>query len=351
MQGVGTHSNDPTLGVQFSSVSCNPITMHSVESILTRLGFVHRRIMVHHSSVIEIEWREYSLIVGLVNENACGTITEVDTHHQDSAQANPQLIVEGFLNGQLPLDEFSRVAESVNSWNNERVSPSARIRVNDSGSLSVAFRSSNSISLPQTDLQLAEFLQLASDANALAVRTFLDDFPALSVDHQQLLNAHLYEGVSSGFFDLGDDTSDVPSVVTMDRISPIMEEITSTADSLEVLYAPIWHSEAMIACDLESGPTIMMWAEWDSGLQRSDFMRIFLICNRWNDEAVATKAFIANKDETLRIRVETHIDAGGGLTDTQLTTFLSEGFNALMHSISQLKSPKYGLYDAPPHQE
>lgn len=200
-------------------------------------------------------------------------------------------------------------------------------------------------------MQLAEFLQLASDATALAVRTFLDDFPALSVDHQQLLNAHLYEGVSSGFFDLGDDTSDVPSVVTMDRISPIMEKITSTADSLEVLYAPIWHSEAMIACDLESGPTIMMWAEWDSGLQRSDFMRIFLICNHWNDEAVATKAFIANKDETLRIRVETHIDAGGGLTDTQLTTFLSEGFNALMHSISQLKSPKYGLYDAPPHQE
>ncbi|AIT89488.1 YbjN domain-containing protein [Corynebacterium ulcerans] len=324
----GSHSPERP---DFNKDRIKPVTMPRVSHVLNKLGYTLHSIPAINGDILEIPWPEHSDFVSL------------------RGGSDPVIIVDAKASGALPLHYFNEVAAAVTLWNNERVSPIARISYSPDSHLQLAFRSANSAAIGATDLQLAEFLELACDATLLSVNWFLEKFPELSSSA---------EPPQSPFEDIevSSDTAslfDTPSTVTMERITPIMSEVSSTWNERALLPTGEWHADIEFGCSLESGPTILCWGVWDSGLSSErEFSRVFMLCNRWNEENTESKAFVSTTaHDSLSIRVEATVDVGGGLNDTQLAVHLEQAFSAIFMCVRTLKSPGFGLYDVPPGPE
>ncbi|APZ32083.1 Hypothetical protein CpMEX1_1351 [Corynebacterium pseudotuberculosis] len=321
----------PSKDPDFNKKRIRSVTTSRVSQILNELGYNLHTIPAINGDILEIPWPEHSVFVSL------------------RGGSDPLIIVDAKTSGVLPLHCFSEVAAAVTLWNGERVSPIARISYSPASHLQLAFRSANSAAIGATDLQLAEFLELACDATLLAVNWFLEKLPELTASTTP---------PQSPFDDIevSPDTAalfDVPSAVTMERITSIMSEVSNAWNERALLPTGEWHADIEFGCSLESGPTILCWGVWDSGLSAErEFSRVFMLCNRWNEESVDSKAFVSTTaHNSLSIRVESTVDVGGGLNDVQLAAHLEQAFSAIFVCVRALKSPGFGLYDVPPGPE
>lgn len=306
------------------------------------------------------------------------------------------LVFDGVLRQILDMGKINLLAESINTWNQERLGPTLSFRMGDAGELFIRARSAIEVRPGLNDEQLAGALHNAMETIQLAVSTLLDDFPELhfpdeagadadprhaqdrAVLQQPLPGAlpddgrsdtgaalpdpagrgrHNQEGVSSEMSprhaspdpdDPADDhdhdhTEELPYPVTLDRVRGALAElgVLKTRGDEEVIVA--WVNDVLFGFFLDNGPSYLVKGHWDPNLDpERDFLRIFLLCNDWNEASVNTKAFCHADEDGLQVRVEFTTPIGEGLNDAQLAHNTAVAINQVLHALDSLSTDAVG---------
>ncbi|MGP6172853.1 YbjN domain-containing protein [Corynebacterium sp. A21] len=141
----------------------------------------------------------------------------------------------------------------------------------------------------------------------------------------------------------GEADHDLPYPVSLDRVRDALADlgVRKTRGDDEVIIA--WVNEVLFGFFLDNGPSYLVKGHWDPGLDpESDFLRIFLLCNDWNESAINTKAFCHSDDDGLQVRVEFTAPVGEGLNDAQLGHNTEVAINQVLHALDVISTDATG---------
>lgn len=136
---------------------------------------------------------------------------------------------------------------------------------------------------------------------------------------------------------------DLPSPVTLDRVRESLVDlgVPKTRGDDEVIVA--WVNEVLFGFFIDNGPSYLIKGHWDPNLDpERDFLRIFLLCNDWNESAINTKAFCHTDGDGLQVRVEFTAPVGEGLNDAQLGHNTEVAINQVLHALDSISSEAVG---------
>lgn len=314
----------------------------------------------------------------------------------------PALVFDTDLRSTLGMEHTAALARTITSWNRERLGPTVSLRVGDDGEVGLHARSSMLTGAGVTSGQLEDFVRLSMETTRLAVDHLIGDFPELAlpdtdensarrrkqdaaaldgplprdrhvsvneldddvmrlreVDHRRTRD----EIDDSGFdFDPDEEHSASMSTEehdwdghTGDREDPVPEEVTlprvretlagmgieKTHGDDDVIIA--WINDILFGFFLDNGPSYLIKGHWDPNLDpAADYLRMFLLCNDWNESSVTTKAFCHEDDDGLQIRVEFTTPVGEGLSDLQLEHNTAVAINHVLHAIEAISTDSTG---------
>lgn len=160
--------------------------------------------------------------------------------------------------------------------------------------------------------------------------------PHLGGDHPSMSSRHRSpEPAAAG--------ENFPYPVTLDRIRSVLEElgVSRTRGDENVIVA--WVNDVLFGFFLDNGPSYLVKGHWDPSLDPDrDFMRIFLLCNDWNEASINTKAFCHSDSEGLQVRVEFTAPIGEGLNDAQLSHNTAVAINQVLHALDSISNDAIG---------
>lgn len=139
------------------------------------------------------------------------------------------------------------------------------------------------------------------------------------------------------------DHGGLPDPVTVDRIRDVLTGlgVEKTRGGEDVIIA--WINEVLFGFFLDNGPSYLIKGHWDPDLDpESDFLRIFLLCNDWNEAAVTTKAFCHEDEEGLQVRVEFTTPVAEGLNEAQLEHNTAVAINQILQAIDSISTDATG---------
>ncbi|QGU07758.1 hypothetical protein COCCU_09170 [Corynebacterium occultum] len=134
-----------------------------------------------------------------------------------------------------------------------------------------------------------------------------------------------------------------PFEVTLDRVREALADlgVHKTRGDENVIVA--WVNEVLFGFFLDNGPSYLVKGHWDPNLDpERDFMRIFLLCNDWNESAINTKAFCHTDSDGLQVRVEFTAPVGRGLNDAQLGHNTEVAINQVLHALDSISNEAIG---------
>lgn len=141
-----------------------------------------------------------------------------------------------------------------------------------------------------------------------------------------------------------DETSpQLPEPVTVDRIRGTLLDlgVEKTQGGEEVIVA--WINEVLFGFFVDNGPSYLVKGHWDPNLDpATDFLRMFLLCNDWNEASVTTKAFCHEDADGLQVRVEFTAPVGEGLNDAQLEHNTAVAINQVLNAIDSISTEATG---------
>ena len=83
-----------------------------------------------------------------------------------------------------------------------------------------------------------------------------------------------------------------------------------------------WINEVFLGFFIDNGPTFLVKGHWDPDMDpERDFIKLFMMCNQWNERSLTTKAFCHRDTQGLQVRVEFAVPTAEGLTDGQPSEF------------------------------
>lgn len=292
-------------------------------------------------------------------------------------EAPPTLLFEAELREKLSLSEIATTAQSINEWNHERLGPTASLRVNDDGEVEIHARAAVLIDEGLSDEQLFEHIRLGIETTILFVRELLGDHPDLqAADKDDVDKRHSQQDLAATLahraaekrrsaednampMNADTDTSDwadlvdpddfdagsqTPTDVTVDRVRAALTDlgITKTTGEDEALIA--WINGVLFGFFIDNGPSYLIKGHWDPGLDPDgDFLRVFLLCNDWNEETLTTKAYTHTDDEGLQVRVEFTVAVSAGLNDAQLEHNTAVAINHILHALDTISMDATGV--------
>lgn len=183
--------------------------------------------------------------------------------------------------------------------------------------------------LDEPDVDEAPFENRNTAENETALSHFGGDHPSMSSRHR-----------SPDPFDAGEN---LPYLVTLDRVRHVLEElgVSRTRGDDDVIVA--WVNDVLFGFFLDNGPSYLVKGHWDPSLDPDrDFMRIFLLCNDWNESSINTKAFCHSDSDGLQVRVEFTAPIGEGLNDAQLSHNTAVAINQVLHALDSISSDAIG---------
>lgn len=292
------------------------------------------------------------------------------------------LLFESELRQKLAFSEITATAQSINRWNHERLGPTASLRVNDDGEVEVHSRTAALIDEGLSDEQLSEHIRLGIETTILFVREILGEHPDLAAgapgpdDAQDAEKQHSQQDLAAmmehraaekrrsaednampmhaatettGWTEQVDDhdfqgDAQIPAAVTVDRVREALGGlgITKTTGEDEALIA--WINGVLFGFFIDNGPSYLIKGHWDPGLDPDgDFLRVFLLCNDWNEESLTTKAYTHTDDEGLQVRVEFTVAVSVGLNDAQLEHNTAVAINHILHALDTISTDATGV--------
>lgn len=311
----------------------------------------------------------------------------------------PALVFDTDLRTTLGMEHTAVLARTITAWNHERLGPTISLRVGDDGKVGLHARSSMLIGTGVSAEQLEDFVRLSMETARLAVDHLLEDFPELAlpdtddnsarrreqdtaalagplprdrhvsvnkldddvmrlreIDHRRsqdeiddfgfgpdeehsasMSTDHDWDGEAEDWED------STPEEVTLDRVKETLSGmgIEKTHGDDDVIIA--WINDVLFGFFLDNGPSYLIKGHWDPNLDPdADYLRMFLLCNDWNESSVTTKAFCHEDEEGLQIRVEFTASVREGLTDLQLEHNTAVAINHVLHAIDAISSDSTG---------
>lgn len=297
----------------------------------------------------------------------------------------------------IGMEHTGTLARAITAWNRERLGPTVSLRVGDDTSVSLHSRTSLLTGTGVTDAQLEDFVRLSMETARLAVDHLIEAFPELAMPDSDdttaqrrkqdtaALNGPLPRDRHVGVNELDDDVmrlrdldhrrsrDDIdpgedldhdeeysasmstdhewdpgeedgePTEVTLDRVRETLANlgIEKTHGDDDVIIA--WINDVLFGFFLDNGPSYLVKGHWDPGLDPdTDFLRIFLLCNDWNEAAITTKAFCHEDADGLQVRVEFTSPVREGMTDVQLEHNTAVAVNQVLHAIDEISTDATG---------
>ncbi|AGF72844.1 hypothetical protein A605_09210 [Corynebacterium halotolerans YIM 70093 = DSM 44683] len=160
-------------------------------------------------------------------------------------------------------------------------------------------------------------------------------FPEPDEEHLPMMNRH-HDGSDHS-------NPQLPGPVTIDRIRGMLMElgVEKTQGGDEVIVA--WINEVLFGFFVDNGPSYLVKGHWDPNLDpETDFLRMFLLCNDWNEASISTKAFCHEDADGLQVRVEFTTPVGEGLNDAQLEHNTAVAINQVLHAIDSISTDATG---------
>lgn len=311
----------------------------------------------------------------------------------------PALVFDTELRATIGMEHTGDLARTITAWNHERLGPTVSLRVGDDAAVSLHARSSLLMGAGLSPGQVADFVRLSMETTRLAVDHLIDDLPDLAMPESDdtaarrrkqdtaALDGPLPRDRHVGVNKLDDDdmrlrdidhrrsredlapgedlTSDEeysasmstdhdwdapderddrePEEVTLERVRDALAElgIEKTHGDEDVIIA--WINDVLFGFFLDNGPSYLIKGHWDPGLDpATDFLRMFLLCNDWNESSTTTKAFCHEDSDGLQVRVEFTAPVREGMTDLQLEHNTAVAVNQVLHAIDEISTDATG---------
>ncbi|MCS5479322.1 YbjN domain-containing protein [Corynebacterium sp. YIM 101645] len=318
-------------------------------------------------------------------------------------ERNPAaLVFDTELRNTLSLEHTAVLARTITTWNRERLGPTVSMRVVDDAMVRLHARASVLTGTGISTEQLEDFVRLSMETARLAVDHLIEDFPELAlpdteensaqrrkqdtaalagplprdrhvsvnkldddvvrlreIDHRRTQDEidtiddfgfephEEYSASMSTDQDWDGEEDDwedsIPEEVTLDRIRETLAGlgIEKTHGDDDVVIA--WINDVLFGFFLDNGPSYLVKGHWDPGMDPdADYLRIFLLCNDWNESSITTKAFPHEDDDGLQVRVEFTTSVREGLTGFQLEHNTAVAINHVLHAIDSISSDSTG---------
>ncbi|RNE49456.1 YbjN domain-containing protein [Corynebacterium alimapuense] len=296
------------------------------------------------------------------------------------------LVFDSDLRIDVGMEQMHRLATVLNQWNLERIGPVLSLRVGDNGEVSLHTRMSILTGVGLTPGQLTEFVRTSVEATRMAVDYLATEFPDLAPEDSEDTQSHRRKQDTEALSDplprdrhvvineLDDDIGSLreisrgtfgkehsaimstdqqaaedwegsqdPTPVTAQRINRVLSElgIKKTQGDDDLITA--WINDVLFCFFLDNGPSYLIKGHWDSELAPgADFLRMFLLCNDWNQSSLSTKAFCHEDEDGLQIRAEFIASIGEGLNDAQLEHNTAVAINQVLHAIDSISTEATG---------
>lgn len=305
----------------------------------------------------------------------------------------PALRFESAMRTTMEFSDISSLAATINDWNHDRLGPTAQMRILDDSQVEIHARSFTLIGEGLSDEQLAEQVRLGIETTILLSRELVSTYGRLdradgpdaerqrqeqdreamdralggSIKQLSAEDLRLTDGPLPGESetaavqrrpiidnedqvmespgDYSDEYSDVPSPVTIRRVREVLQElgITKTTEKLEAETLVAWINSILFGFFIDNGPSYLIKGHWDPELNPdSDFLRVFLLCNEWNEESITTKAYTHTDDSGLQVRVEFTVAVAAGLNDAQLRHNTAVALNHILAAIDSISQEATG---------
>ncbi|MEJ5997062.1 YbjN domain-containing protein [Corynebacterium sp. H130] len=267
------------------------------------------------------------------------------------------------LRCRLPFGVLDDVKDFVSSWNSERISPTAAMRITNEGDLSLSFAAHLPIGAGISFDQLADFVYRACDVSEMAILDLqsrlgsyiiaLDDFAQI-IDDEKALHAQLFQpyGIDrdptrpidaepsmSFFLDSTEPPvliDEEPLPVTIQSIAEAWKERGIENMDIRDDFIVTGINNILMAAFIDNGPSILIRGHWDCALPQSEALKAFLIANDWNTAHPTTRALWVTEEDQLQLRVETAYPITNGLTPDQLDLFLTSATQDILSAIDSL---------------
>ncbi|ALC06286.1 hypothetical protein CDES_09490 [Corynebacterium deserti GIMN1.010] len=369
-----------------------PVDLHRVKNSVDDLGYHY----LDSDDRLVIPWSSHRVSVYFAQES--GNV----------------LTVFGRMRLQLDMHSISDIARVITQWNAERIGPTALIHLTDDAMVEVQFRTSMSVEEGLNALQLERFLQMALDTTSMGVSFVIEHFSELLVpdsygeeftdeqdfddlveeisgivipvvaappstlhpewdedededeDDLEAIFGPLDESFDTKDSEDTDDDSDlyegrefeedespmIPHAVTTERILEQLHAIGVHKTSGEDDFLLAWINEILLSFFVENGPTLLIKGHWDANMHpEKDFVKLFLICNQWNENSLTTKAFCHSDEAGLQVRVEFSVTTVEGLNDVQLRHNIALAIHHILQAVDSISTEATGssAVDWPEH--
>lgn len=138
-------------------------------------------------------------------------------------------------------------------------------------------------------------------------------------------------------YDLEDNHAEYPREVTLSRVRDHLADIGVVKTSGEDDFLVAWINEVFIGFFIDNGPTFLVKGHWDPDMDPDrDFIKLFMMCNQWNERSLTTKAFCHKDTQGLQVRVEFAVPTAEGLTDGQLRHNIALSIHHILQAVDSL---------------
>lgn len=299
-------------------------------------------------------------------EGADRILVPWDLHRQVfafTAHPDPAIVSISQIRCDINIAKLHLVTDFIETWNSERINPTASFRVTDEGDISVSFVSHFPIAAGATWEQLSDFMYRSFDVTDMAVteiagvlgshlitlndyaRTYedykalraplfrpydVDGDPGRDLDESTALNMFLDSSEEPALFD------DPLTPVTIDDIAAAWREKGIEKMEINEDFIVTGINNILMAVFIDNGPSLLMRGHWDCNIPVTERLRSFLIANDWNNAPAATRALWVEEEERLQLRVEYAIPVSHGFSSDQLSAVITSATQAILHAIDAL---------------
>lgn len=299
-------------------------------------------------------------------EGADRILVPWDLHRQlftFTTSPEPALVSLSQVRCDISMSKLDEVVAFVETWNSERINPTASFRMTDEGDISVSFVAQLPLGAGASWQQLTDFMYRSCDVTDMAVTELantlghhlivLNDFARTYEDNKALraplLRPYAMDASPERILDdatvlsLFLDSSEDPALfddpihdVTIDRIAETWRAKGIEKMELHDEFIVTGINNILMAVFIDNGPSLLMRGHWDCDVADGDHLRAFLIANDWNNAPANTRALWLDEDNGLQLRVEFAIPITHGASEEQLANIMHVATQSILRAIDSL---------------
>lgn len=280
-----------------------------------------------------------------------------------SAKPRPAIVAIAQVRCDIPMSSLPDVRSFIESWNSERINPTAYLRITDDGDLAVAFSSHYPIGMGASFRQLQDFVRRSLDVATIAVEELCDllhddvfalnDF-ARGYEDDKALRTTLFrprdvdgdpnrELDEITAFNLFLDSSEAPAEFEDPVISVGIADVAEAwkargIENMEVHedFIVTGINNILMAAFIDNGPSLLIRGHWDCDVPLTEDLKYFLITNDWNNAPAATRALWIEESDGLQLRIEVAYPITHGLSAEQLDEMITEATQSILRALDVL---------------